>query len=270
MGPGNRADWAVSCPAGTHTLSTGARRRRLQGPGGKMQGGGAGNAQLAQTLATLSVADNGDAPTTLTAGSWSGGISKPCHLVDVYAQTKLTTTALSLGPAPQINGNRYADSTTYEASFVVGAIHTLSLSGINAHPFHLHVNSFQLAADPADTNGDYFKQGDWHDVLLIPDSAMDVVFQTDYYTGKRVIHCHILEHEDEGMMLVTQITGTEGTLLAAARTIDSACTGTTFEAAAAADSSPPSPPPPSPPPPPPSFPPGLPPSFPPGLPSDVP
>ena len=45
----------------------------------------------------------------------------------------------------------------------LGAIHTLSLSGINAHPFHLHVNSFQLAADPADTNGDYFKQGDWHD-----------------------------------------------------------------------------------------------------------
>ena len=70
MGPGNRADWAVSCPAGTHTLSTGARRRRLQG-GGKMQGGGAGNAQLTQTLATLAVVDNGDAQTPLPAGSWS-------------------------------------------------------------------------------------------------------------------------------------------------------------------------------------------------------
>ena len=42
----------------------------------------------------------------------------------------------------------------------LGAIHTLELSGINAHPFHLHVNSFQLATDPADTNGGYFKQGD--------------------------------------------------------------------------------------------------------------
>ena len=85
MGPGNRADWAVSCPAGAHTLTTGARRRRLQGPGkgagGKMQGGGAGNAQLAQTLATLTVVDDGDAPTTLAAGSWSADIRKPCHLV---------------------------------------------------------------------------------------------------------------------------------------------------------------------------------------------
>ena len=84
MGPGNRADWAVSCPAGTHTLSTGARRRRLQGPGGKMQGGGAGNAQLAQTLATLSVADNGDAPTTLTAGSWSGTMLRRIRLMQGF------------------------------------------------------------------------------------------------------------------------------------------------------------------------------------------
>ena len=37
-------------------------------------------------------------------------------------------------------------------------------------------------------------------MLLLPDNAMDVVFQTDYYTGKQVIHCHILEHEDAGMM----------------------------------------------------------------------
>ena len=84
MGPGNRADWAVSCPAGAHTLTTGARRRRLQGgkgAGGKMQGGGAGNAQLAQTLATLTVVDDGDAPMTLAAGSWSADIRKPCHLV---------------------------------------------------------------------------------------------------------------------------------------------------------------------------------------------
>ena len=73
-------------------------------------------------------------------------------------------------------------------------------------PFCRAASSFQLATDPADTNGDYFRQGDWHDVLLLPDNAMDVLFQTDYYTGKQVIHCHILEHEDEGMMLVTQVT----------------------------------------------------------------
>jgi hypothetical protein len=47
--------------------------------------------------------------------------------------------------------------------------------------------------------------------------------QTDKWTGTQVIHCHILEHEDEGMMAVTRITGTEGTLYQGARSIDPTC-----------------------------------------------
>jgi hypothetical protein len=34
------------------------------------------------------------------------------------------------------------------------------------HPFHLHVNSFQLEG-VTDTSG-YFVEGDWHDVLYTP------------------------------------------------------------------------------------------------------
>ncbi|KAL1503727.1 hypothetical protein AB1Y20_012199 [Prymnesium parvum] len=41
---------------------------------------------------------------------------------------------------------------------------------------------------------------------------MDARIQTDKWTSPQVFHCHILEHEDEGMMGVTLITGTEGTL----------------------------------------------------------
>ena len=99
-------------------------------------------------------------------------------------------------------------------------MHELELTGVNAHPFHLHVNSFQIAADPDDTNGDYFKQGDWHDVMITPGDAVTARFQTDRYVGKQVIHCHILEHEDEGMMLVTEITGTDGTLWTGAETAE--------------------------------------------------
>ena len=92
MGPGSRADWAISCPAGTHTLeSAAAAGRRLQG--GKMAGGGAGNAQIAQTLATLTVTDQGVEATTLATTS----VTRPCYLVDLTAQAASTTTSIALG-----------------------------------------------------------------------------------------------------------------------------------------------------------------------------
>ena len=53
------------------------------------------------------------------------------------------------------------------------------------------------AASPADTFGGYFSQGDWHDTYLSVDEASSVRFQTDRFTGRMVVHCHILEHEDE-------------------------------------------------------------------------
>jgi len=261
MGPGSRADWAISCPAGSYAMTTGARRRQLNDElstdhtehgrrlqGGKMAGGGAGNAELAQTLMTLTVTDGGVAATTLTTAA----VDRPCYLVDLQTATSSSSVSIDLGPAPQINGNSFATATTYEASFAVGQVHTIQLGGVNAHPFHLHVNHFQLQADPADTAGSYFLAGDWHDVLLMPSNNIDAKFQADKFTGKAVIHCHILEHEDEGMMLVTQLTGTAGTLYTAAETIDPTCYRDAY-VGVGVPPSPPSPPPspPSPPGPPP-------------------
>ena len=277
MGPGNRADIAIYCPAGTHTFESGVvngRRRRLQEhaeeveqkvegrrlgkqDGGGMAGGAAGNEEIAQTLITIVANDYGNAvPSEPTSTS----VTRPCYLVNLVAETSSSTTAITLGPAPSINGNSFATASTYEASFAVGAVHTLALSGVNAHPFHLHVNHFQLTGANLD-DASYFVEGDWHDVLFAPFNNIDVKHQTDRWIGDQVIHCHILEHEDEGMMLVTQITGTSGTTYAGAETIDSTC----YRDAYPASATPVSPPPPSPPPPTPSPPPspGIPP-FPPG------
>ena len=91
MGPGSRADWAVSCPAGSYTLASGARRREMQG--GKMAGGGDGNDQITQTLATVTVTDQGDTATTLSTFS----VTRPCYLVDLTAQTASSTVSIGLG-----------------------------------------------------------------------------------------------------------------------------------------------------------------------------
>jgi FtsP/CotA-like multicopper oxidase with cupredoxin domain len=78
-------------------------------------------------------------------------------LVDLMDATVDQTVDFSLGPAPRINGNEYSTSTTYLASMEVGTVVEYELDGIDAHPFHNHVNSFQIVADPADTASNYFR-----------------------------------------------------------------------------------------------------------------
>ena len=105
--------------------------------------------------------------------------------------------AFDLGPAPRINGEELDTSTSYHYNLPVGNVIEYDLSGISVHPFHNHVNHFQIAETPADTHGGYFQAGDWHDVMLTPDRAVTVRLQTDRWIGPSVLHCHILEHEDE-------------------------------------------------------------------------
>ena len=80
-------------------------------------------------------------------------------LVDLMDATVDQTVNWNLGPAPQIDGSEFATSTTYLATFSVGTVVEYALSGIDAHPFHNHVNSFQIVADPADTASNYFRGG---------------------------------------------------------------------------------------------------------------
>lgn len=70
------------------------------------------------------------------------------------------------------------------------------------HPFHIHVNPFQV--DRKDPNGN--TERIWRDTLLIKkDEPQTVYSRYTRFTGKFVLHCHILDHEDQGMMEVVQI-----------------------------------------------------------------
>jgi len=74
---------------------------------------------------------------------------------------------------------------------------TIVNSGPLAHPFHLHVWPFTVtaASDGGPTTGVP------QDVVLVPAGGwvkVRIPFTT--YTGRSVYHCHILDHEDAGMM----------------------------------------------------------------------
>lgn len=70
------------------------------------------------------------------------------------------------------------------------------------HPFHIHINPFQVISingEPVDLHG-------YRDTVGVPANG-EVVIRTRYkdFDGKFVLHCHILFHEDHGMMQVVEI-----------------------------------------------------------------
>ena len=65
------------------------------------------------------------------------------------------------------------------------------------HPFHLHVNPFQVISRA----GRPESQRRWKDtVLVLPGETVRVQVTFSRYPGLYLYHCHILEHEDMGMM----------------------------------------------------------------------
>lgn len=70
------------------------------------------------------------------------------------------------------------------------------------HVFHIHVNPFQWQR----TGPDGKPQMVWKDTLLVQGPTVTNIYtQYHAYIGKFVIHCHILDHEDLGMMEVQEV-----------------------------------------------------------------
>jgi L-ascorbate oxidase len=92
------------------------------------------------------------------------------------------------------------------------------------HPFHIHINPFQIvgiydshdvdvsatgenATDSSPIDQQYAGlKGAWKDTILVK-QGYTVIMRTHYakYVGRFVLHCHILDHEDRGMMELVQI-----------------------------------------------------------------
>ncbi|MEO1131543.1 MAG: multicopper oxidase family protein [Cyanobacteria bacterium J06639_1] len=70
-------------------------------------------------------------------------------------------------------------------------------TGIMDHPFHLHAHPFQILS----RNDRPEPYRAWKDTVLVrPGESVRVRVKFADYPGKTVYHCHILDHEDLGMM----------------------------------------------------------------------
>ena len=71
-----------------------------------------------------------------------------------------------------------------------------------AHPIHMHATHFRVLSRSGGRNGVMpWEEGLKDTVLLHPDETVRVAIRFTAHRGLFPLHCHILEHEDVGMML---------------------------------------------------------------------
>lgn len=132
----------------------------------------------------------------------------------------------------EIDGKPY-DANRVDRLLALGDVEQWNLrSDFDGHPFHIHVNPFQvveiLNADGVDVSALGSEDGGdpqygglkgvWKDTLWVKntgqtaDTQYTVVVRTRYqrYIGEFVLHCHILDHEDQGMMQNVKIALPDG------------------------------------------------------------
>jgi suppressor of ftsI len=70
------------------------------------------------------------------------------------------------------------------------------------HTFHIHINDFQIT----ELNGEPYDHIEFGDNISIPPGqSVTLRYRPTDFTGKFVFHCHVLGHEDNGMMAVVQV-----------------------------------------------------------------
>jgi FtsP/CotA-like multicopper oxidase with cupredoxin domain len=114
-----------------------------------------------------------------------------------------TATRLMVLTHGLINGKKM-DLARVDVSTTLGATEIWEVENLVGmdHPFHLHGFQFQVL----DRNGVPEPFRAWKDMVNVPrhETARFIVRYTDF-TGKWMFHCHILDHEDHGMMGVLEV-----------------------------------------------------------------
>ena len=203
--PGNRADLLVTTTTGGSVLRAFYQNRGSM-PG--MMGPGFGARSPADqpdgaALATLRVA--GEPVASLTAVPAQQGLGD-LRSAAVAARRQIVLSA-GMGPGMgggagmmqfTINGREFNEART-DTTVAAGNVEEWTLTNTSPmdHPFHLHVWPMQIIEE----NGQSTNTAIWQDVVNVPANGrvkVRVAFKD--FRGRSVYHCHILDHEDLGMM----------------------------------------------------------------------
>ena len=117
--------------------------------------------------------------------------------------TQVTATRVLSLSQHMING-QMMDMSRVDVSARLGATEIWQVENLVGmdHPFHLHGFQFQVL----DRNGVPERVRRWKDTVNVPKhETVRFIVRLDDHPGKWMFHCHILDHEDHGMMGILEI-----------------------------------------------------------------
>ncbi|QCU79123.1 multicopper oxidase family protein [Citricoccus sp. SGAir0253] len=210
LAPGNRVDLLVEAAEGTSTLvASPVDRGAMPGMMGGRRPGGTGPVDLL----TLEVT-GGRAPAL--ADVPAGPEPQDLRGVEVARRRTLDFAMGGMGGAMMrgdgsmmsftVNGREFdAGRTDVDPAFGDVEEWTLVNSSPMDHPVHLHVWPMQVVSGGGGDDG----AGDeprWADVVTVPAlGRVTVRVAFEGIAGRTVLHCHILDHEDLGMMATVEV-----------------------------------------------------------------
>jgi FtsP/CotA-like multicopper oxidase with cupredoxin domain len=172
------------------------------GMGGMMHSSSPQNS-TPQTMATLAY-----------KGSVKTQVSLPKKLIAVETLPKPSRTRRielsmamggGMGMAFLFNGKPF-DPDRVDATVKLGSVEDWELVNLDpdgmVHSFHLHTNAFQVIS----RNGQPASYRAWEDTIQVgQNETLRIRIPFRDFTGKTVYHCHVLDHEDLGMMGIVEV-----------------------------------------------------------------
>jgi FtsP/CotA-like multicopper oxidase with cupredoxin domain len=203
LAPGNRLDLVVDMREGSselvaHPVDRGGMMGGMMGGGGPSVGEG-GPVTLARVeVGSGEARDEGGIPATPSLRDLRGAE------VD---QRRSITFQMGMGEMMDGGGGpmtfafdgREFDVDRIDQQVRLGTVEEWTIGNDSPmdHPFHLHVWPMQLL----EVDGHEVSEPLWLDVVNVPArSRVKVRVAFENFGGKTVYHCHILDHEDRGMM----------------------------------------------------------------------
>ena len=100
--------------------------------------------------------------------------------------------------------NRHFDMSRVDYTTRLGTTEIWTVENLVGmdHPFHLHGFRFQVI----ERSGRPEPFRSWKDAVNVPkQSTVKFIVRFDDFAGKWMFHCHILNHEDQGMMGILEV-----------------------------------------------------------------